>query len=70
MEIIQSRQKTESQTKKEEESNTRDLWHNINYANLCKIGIPGGKDSKKGIKNVFEEIMAENFPSLKKETDI
>ena len=23
-----------------------------------------------GIKNVFEEIMAENFPNLKKETDI
>ena len=23
-----------------------------------------------GIKNVFEEIMAEDFPSLKKETDV
>ena len=25
---------------------------------------------EKGIKNVFEEIMAEKFPKLKKETDI
>ena len=25
---------------------------------------------EKGIKNVFEEIMAENFPNPKKETDI
>ena len=25
---------------------------------------------EKGIKNVFEEIMAENFPNLKKETNI
>ena len=25
---------------------------------------------EKGIENVFEEIIAENFPNLKKETDI
>ena len=25
---------------------------------------------KKGDQNVFEEIMAENFPNIKKETDI
>ena len=28
----------------------------------------GGKE-RKGIENVFEEIMAENFPNLKKEID-
>ena len=28
------------------------------------------RDREKGIKNVFEEIMAENFPNIKKETDI
>ena len=28
------------------------------------------RERQKGIKNVFEEIMAENFPSPKKETDI
>ena len=27
-------------------------------------------DREKGIKNVSEEIMAENFPNLKKETEI
>ena len=32
--------------------------------------IPGGKEREKGIKSVFEEIMAKNFPNLKKETDI
>ena len=25
---------------------------------------------EKGVENIFNEIMAENFPSLKKETDI
>ena len=28
-----------------------------------------GRKRKKGIKNIFEDIMAENFPNLK-ETDI
>ena len=29
-----------------------------------------GRRKRKVIENVFEEIMAENFPNLKKETDI
>ena len=28
------------------------------------------RERERGIKNVFVEIMAENFPNLKKETDI
>ena len=35
---------------------------------LCISGIPEGEERNKGIKNVFEEIVAENFPTLKKET--
>ena len=42
MEITQSGQQTESQTKKHE-SNIGDLWDNIKQANLCIIGIPEGK---------------------------
>ena len=34
------------------------------------IGIPEGEEREKGIENVFEEVMAENFPNLKKDTDI
>ena len=33
------------------------------------IGAPEEKREKR-IENVFEEIIAENFPNLKKETDI
>ena len=47
-----------------------DLWDSIECANLCIIGIPEGEGGGKGNENVFEEIMAENFPNLKKETDI
>ena len=32
--------------------------------NLCIIGIPEGEEKEKGIENIFEEIMAENFPNL------
>ena len=34
------------------------------------IGIPEGEEREKWIENVFEEITAENFPNLNKETDI
>jgi len=68
MEIAQSEQQTENQMKKHE-SNIRDLWDNIKQANLHIIGIPEGKEEEKGIENIFEEIMAENFAKLK-HTDI
>ena len=37
---------------------------------MCTIEVPEGEEKKKEIKNVFEEIMAENIPKLKKMTDI
>ena len=67
-EITQTGQQTENQMKKHE-SNIRDLWDTIKQANLCIIGIPEGVEKDKGMENIFEEIMAENFPNLK-ETDI
>ena len=67
MEITQSGQQTENQMKKHE-SNIRDLWVNTKQANLGIIGIPGGEEKEKGIENIFEDIMSENFPNLK-ETD-
>ena len=48
----------------------RDLWNNIKCVCLCIIGIQEGEERAKKIKNIFEEIMSENFPKLKKETDI
>ena len=41
----------------------------MKYTNIWIIGVPEGEKSKKGAKNLFKEI-AENFPSLEKETDI
>lgn len=60
MEITQSEQQTEKSNEKNE-SKIRDLWENIKCANLHTTGIPEGKESKKEIENVFEEMMADNF---------
>ena len=68
MEILQSGLQTENQMKKHD-SNIRDLWDDIKWANPCIIGIPGGEEKEKGLENIFEKIMSENFPNLK-QTDI
>ena len=39
------------------------LWDNIKQASLIVIAIPEGKEREKGIENVFEDLMAENFPN-------
>ena len=64
MEITQSGQQTENQMKKHE-SNLRDLWDNTKQANLRITGIPEGVEKDKGMENIFEEIIAGNFPNLK-----
>ena len=63
MEITRSGQQTENQMKKYE-SNIRDLWE-IKQANLHIIGIPEGEEKEKGIENIFEEMIAEQFSAFK-----
>ena len=69
MEISQSEQKKEKETFKNE-SNLRNHWNNIKHSDIHIIGFPEGEEKRKGIEKVFEEIMADNFLNLKKETDI
>ena len=49
-----------------DEDSLRDLWDNIKYTNTCIIAVPG-EERKKGPEKIFEEIIAENFPSRGKE---
>ena len=42
----------------------------MNCANIYIIGVPEGEEREKGMENLFEEIMAINFPNLEKETDV
>ena len=45
-------------------------WDNVKVCHSMITGTSEGEEREKGIENVFEEIMAESFPNLKKETDI
>ena len=48
------------------EDSLRDLWDNIKHTNNHIIGVPEGGKREKRVENVSDEIMAGNFPRLKK----
>ena len=72
MKINQSEQQTEKEMGGKKQNKTKQQYKraNITCANLHMLGIPEGEETEKRIKNVFAEIMTENFPNIKKETDI
>uniref|UniRef100_A0A9L0TRQ4 L1 transposable element RRM domain-containing protein n=1 Tax=Equus caballus TaxID=9796 RepID=A0A9L0TRQ4_HORSE len=68
-EITQAEQKREKRIRQNENS-VRELWDNIKRANIRIIGVPEGEERDKGAENLFVKIIEENFPHLRKETDI
>ena len=52
---------------KRTEDSLREHWDNIKYTNIRIIGVPGEEEKKKGYEQIFEEIIAENFPNMGKE---
>ena len=59
-------QKREKRLKTNEES-LRELWDNVKCTNIHIIGVPEGEEREKGTENVFQEIIAKNFPNMEKE---
>ena len=47
----------------------RELSDSMKYNNICIIGVLE-EEREKGAEGLFEQIIAENFPNLGKETDI
>ena len=39
----------------------------MKHNNICVMGTPEGEETEQGIKNLFEEIMAENISTLLQE---
>ena len=39
----------------------------MKHKNICIIGIPEGEE-EQGIENLFEKVMMENFPNLRRES--
>ena len=68
-ENTQAEEQREKRNLKKNEESLRNILDNRKYNNIHIMGIPEGEESKKGIKNLFEEIMTENFPNLMKEKD-
>ena len=72
VEITAAKKKKERKRKriKRNEDSVRDLRDNKSHTNIYTIGVPEGAEREKGAENIFEDIIAENFPNLGKETDI
>ena len=58
MEVTQTGQQTENQMKKHE-SNIRDIWGNIKWANLHIIEIPEGEEKIMGLKIYLKKLLLE-----------
>ena len=66
MEIITAEQNKEKRMKWIEDS-LRDLRDNIKRTNIRIIGVPEEEEKKKGTEKIFEGIIVENFPNMRKE---
>ena len=64
VEITAKGQNIEKRMKRNDDS-LRDLWDNIKCIHI--IGVIEREERKKGPEKIFEEIIAENFPSRGKE---
>ena len=67
MEITHAGPKREKRLKRNEES-LREIWDNIKRSNIHIIGVPEGEDKEKGTEKIFQEIIAEKFPNMGKES--
>ena len=61
-------EKNEETRIKKNEKRLRNLQDIFKRSNILIIGVPGEEEEQK-IKNLFEQIMKENFPNLANETD-
>ena len=64
---ITSEEQNKVKRMKRAESSLRDLWDHFKCTNIQIIGVPEEKEKKKGYEKIFEEILVENFPNMKKE---
>ena len=55
---------------KDHEDRLSKIKDSLRKKNLRLIGVPKGTERDRGPESVFEQIIAENFPNLGRETDI
>ena len=62
---INSEKQNKVKRMKRTEDSLRDLWDNIKHTNIRIIGVPE-EEKKKGYEKIFEEIIIENSPNMKR----
>ena len=55
---------------KDQEVRLREINDSLRKKNLCVFGDPEGTERDRGTEYAFEQILAENFPNLGRETGI
>ena len=50
------------------EDSLRGLWDNIKHTSILAIGVAEGEEREKAPEKILEEIIAEKFPNMGKET--
>ena len=65
VEITPKEQNKLKRMKRTEES-LRALWDNIKHTNILIIGVPEEEEKKKGYEKIFEEIIVEKYPNMKR----
>ena len=66
---MKQRGKTNKQKRiKRNEDNLRDLWDNVKHPNIQIRGVPEEEDKKKHHEKIFEEIIVEKVPKMRKES--
>ena len=69
MAMKEAEEKREKQLKDHEER-LREMNDSLQRENLCLIGTPEGMEGDREPESVFEQIIAENFSNLGRETSI
>ena len=64
---ITSEEQNKVKRMKRTEDSLRYLWDNIKCTNIRIIWVPEEGEKKKGHEKIFEEVIVENFPNMKKE---
>ena len=66
---IQPEKNEETRIQKNEER-LRNLQDIFKRSNIRILGVPEGEEEEQEIKNLFEQMMKENFPNQAKELDM
>ena len=67
--LTEEAEKKRDKKKQDQEERTRELSDSIKWKNIHMIGIQQEEEKEKGVEGVLEQIIAENFPNLEKETN-